>query len=80
VKDDALYAIALGWPGESLRLSADLPFDQNSQISLLGSDGEPLEWWRDGGVVTVAMPEAGADATTSQHAYTFKITTPGVWR
>jgi alpha-L-fucosidase len=78
VKDGSLYAIALGWPGESLRLSSDLPLDQNSRISLLGSDGEPLEWGRDGDVVTLAMPEAGAAATTSQHAYTFKITTPGV--
>src|SRR5690606_37254437 len=28
--------------------------------------------------VTVAMPEGGPDATASEHAYAFKITTPGV--
>ncbi|MFF2846197.1 alpha-L-fucosidase [Streptomyces sp. NPDC058001] len=79
VKDDALYATALKWPGEKLTLSSDLPVAHNSSITLLGSDGKRLPWQRaDDGSVTVTMPAAGASASKSEHAYTFKITTPGV--
>jgi alpha-L-fucosidase len=78
VKGGTVYATALAWPGEQLRLSGDLPLSRNSTISLLGSDGSPLDWRRENGVVTVDLPAAGAAATRSKHAYTFKISTPGV--
>jgi alpha-L-fucosidase len=74
VKDGALYATALEWPGERLTLSGDLPLDQSSTITLLGSDGGALAWRRQGDTVAVDMPAAAP----SEHAYTFKIATPGV--
>src|SRR5919108_16269 len=58
VKDGALYATALEWPGERLTLSGDLPLDQSSTITLLGSDGGALAWRRQGDTVAVDMPAA----------------------
>ncbi|WP_206070876.1 alpha-L-fucosidase [Knoellia koreensis] len=79
VKNGAFYATALDWPGATLTLGADVPVADNSTISLLGSDGKALAWKRDAnGRVVVTMPAAGADATTSKNAFTFKVTTPGV--
>jgi len=78
VKDGIVYVTALAWPGEELRLSGDLPLARSSAVTLLGSDGEPLDWQRENGAVTITMPEQGASATRSKHAYTFKIATPGV--
>ncbi|WP_162605877.1 alpha-L-fucosidase [Jiangella aurantiaca] len=77
VKDGDLYVTALQWPGEELTLSGDIPMARGSSVTLLGSDGERLPWRRDGEVVTVTMPGAGAAATSSRHAYTFQISTPG---
>lgn len=77
-KDGALYAIALAWPGEALRLDGGLPFDHSTTVRLLGSDAGALDWRRDAdGDVVITMP-GGPDSTTSRHAYAFKITTPGV--
>lgn len=73
----AVYATALAWPDEELTLSGDLPLAGSSRVTLLGSDGEPLNWTRENGRVIVTMPEEGAEATQSRHAYTFKIATPG---
>jgi alpha-L-fucosidase len=78
VKDGALYVTALEWPGEQLTLSGDLPTDSATAISLLGSDGGGLRWRREGDAVTITMPGQGAAATSSRHAYTLKIVTPGV--
>jgi alpha-L-fucosidase len=74
-KNDALYAIALDRPNGPVRLGPDAPVAHNSRITLLGSAGQPLSWSRDpSGWVLVQMPSN----TAEQHAYTFKITTPGV--
>ena len=73
-KGGTLYATALEWPGARLTLSGDLPVTANSTITLLGGGGKPLTWRRNGDVVEVTMPHA----TNSQHAYTFKIATPGL--
>ncbi|MFI6812417.1 alpha-L-fucosidase [Nonomuraea sp. NPDC050328] len=74
VKDGALYATALKWPGEQLTLGADVPVGPGTRITLLGSDGGALPWTRDGqGRVVVTTP-----AETGQWAYSFKIETPGV--
>ncbi len=76
VKDGALYATALEWPGDHLTLGGDLPFDQSTSVQLLGS-ATGLKWRRtDSGTIEVAMPRQ--PATASSHAYVFKITTPGV--
>ncbi|MFF0725927.1 alpha-L-fucosidase [Streptomyces sp. NPDC004134] len=78
MKDGALYATALAWPGERLTLSGDLPLERNSSVRLLGSAGGKLDFRRADGKVDITMPAGGAAATTSKHAYIFKITTPGV--
>lgn len=79
VKDGTLYATALTWPGEELTLGTDLPVDRRTEITLLGSNGAKLKWRKDAsGRVVVKTPMAGADATSSKHAYVFKISTPGV--
>jgi alpha-L-fucosidase len=79
VKDGALYAIALEWPGDQLTLSAGLPVTRGTRVELLGAEGGYLEWHRDDADnVVVDMPDAGSAATSSEHAYVFKISTPGV--
>lgn len=77
VRDGAVYATALAWPGAELTLGKDLPVDRDTRITLLGSDGRKLAWHKDSvGRVVVKTPAEGA--TTSKHAYVFKISTPGV--
>ncbi|MEU2431711.1 alpha-L-fucosidase [Streptomyces sp. NPDC007861] len=74
VKDGALYATALTWPGAELTLGSDTPVTAGSRITLLGSDAGPLRWHRDAqGRVVVRTPEE-----TGRHAYVFKVVTPGV--
>ncbi|MGH1565044.1 alpha-L-fucosidase [Mumia sp. DW29H23] len=77
VKDDAVYATALAWPGEQLRLDGTLPLRSTTDITLLGGDGKPLPWKRENGVLTVDLPRTGTASTSSRHAYTFKIPTRG---
>ncbi|TDD64837.1 hypothetical protein E1262_27020 [Jiangella aurantiaca] len=78
VSGGTLYAIALSWPGDTLTLGGDLPFGDETRVTLLGSDGT-LPWSRtDGGTVEVRMLAAGEDATSSEHAFVFKIENPGV--
>lgn len=74
VKDGALYATALRWPGEKLTLSGDLPLGAAGKVTLLGSDGQSLPWRRDGDRITVDLPTEPA----ASPAYVFKVETPGV--
>ncbi|MGH3384724.1 MAG: alpha-L-fucosidase [Nocardioidaceae bacterium] len=75
MKDGALYAIALDRPGDQLTLGGDLPFEDATKVELLGSRGS-LDWARaDDGRVVVDTSDVG---TVGDHAYVFKITTPGV--
>jgi alpha-L-fucosidase len=72
VKDDVLYAICLGWPGESVTiqsLKTRLYESEIASVKMLGVDKE-LEW---------AMAEEGLkieppDEKPCEHAYAFKIT------
>ena len=72
VKDDVLYAICLGWPGEQViiqSLKARLYESEIASVKMLGVDKE-LEW---------AMTEEGLkikppDEKPCEHAYAFKIT------
>ncbi|WP_328725028.1 alpha-L-fucosidase [Streptomyces sp. NBC_00259] len=74
VKDGALYATALTWPGAELTLGSDTPVTAGSRITLLGSKAGQLAWHRDAqGRVVVRTP-----AQAGKHAYVFKVTTPGV--
>ena len=77
VKEGSLYATALEWPGGNLTLGGDLPFDRSTKVQLLGSDGAALPWSRTAeGDINVSLPDESA--TASEHAYVFKISTPGV--
>ena len=78
-RDGSLYATALTWPGRELTLGGDLPFGENTEVTLLGADGDTLDWERnDAGEIVIEMPEEGADATTSTHAFVFEIATPKI--
>ena len=75
-KDDALYAIVLGWPGSeaaitSLGSSSSLG-GRISGVSMLGSD-EPVTWKQDESALTVSTPSQ----RPCDHAYTFKIALQG---
>lgn len=74
-RDNALYAIALGWPADGTlaltnlaKNSAHFPGDI-ATIELLGHDA-PLRWTRDTAQLTVILP----DAPPCAHAYVLKIT------
>jgi alpha-L-fucosidase len=72
-RDNALYAICLGWPGEAAlirSLGSDSPVKAGSieRIQMLGSD-EPLEWAQHEDGLRVKTPSQ----KPCSHAYTFKI-------
>jgi len=64
------------WPGAEMTINAPVPIADDSVIVLLGSDGAPLAWHRNGASIVVEMP-AGGDAeaaTTSRDAFVLRIT------
>jgi alpha-L-fucosidase len=73
-KDNALYAIALAWPGETIHIKSwgtgsSINADQIGHIQMLGSD-ESLEWSQDaeGLHINTRSQQPG------EHAFTFKLT------
>ena len=77
VKEDALYAICLGWPGDRLTIEtlASAPTALNAlyeseirSVSLLGLDGD-LDWRMTADGLVVNCPAR----PPCEHAYTFKI-------
>ena len=73
-KDDALYAICLGWPGEevvikSLGSGSAVSAGRISDVSMLGSQGALSFSQGEGGLQIKTPPEKPCD-----HAYAFKIT------
>lgn len=71
VKDDALYAICLGWPGEefSIRSVADKLYDSEIvSVKMLGTD-EPLSWNMTREVFRVKLPTK----KVCEHAHVLKI-------
>ncbi|WP_051729576.1 alpha-L-fucosidase [Amycolatopsis sp. La24] len=72
----ALYLTALSWPGSELVADFGFPTSERTRITLLGSDGRPLAWRRDGRRLVITTPGADpARATASQHAYVFRVDT-----
>ena len=70
-KADALYAITVGWPGETLVLkNVNVPAD--ASVSLLGMP-DKLEKSISGTTLTITTPNIAPDAAPCQHAYTFRI-------
>jgi alpha-L-fucosidase len=72
----ALYLIALSWPGRQLVVDAPVPVSAQTQIVLLGSNGAPLAWMSDAAGLTITMPAGGNQqaATRSQYAFAFRVT------
>jgi alpha-L-fucosidase len=73
-RDNTLYAICLGWPGEattikSLGSNSPLGTGRIEQIQMLGS-AEPLPWSQEEDGLHVKTPSQ----RPCEHAYTFKIT------
>jgi alpha-L-fucosidase len=64
-KEDALYAVCLGWPVSPVTISLD---EQVTGVSLLGSD-ETLSWSQDVGTLTIQPPTQ----QPCDHAYGFKL-------
>jgi alpha-L-fucosidase len=67
-KDDALYAICLGWPADEAVIHA-LAGVHVGGVTLLGHDGA-LNWQQDAAGLHIETPAA----RPCDHAYTFKIT------
>jgi alpha-L-fucosidase len=74
VKDDALYAIVLGWPEgpqitiQSLSTNLKLYLDEIGGVEMLGCV-EPLKWTRDESGLNVTMPSG----RPCEHAFVLKI-------
>ncbi len=66
---DTVYAIALEWPNETLRLRTIRPTD-DTVVSLLG-EAQPLEWSAEGDEVHVVVPQSLKDV--SRHAWVFRF-------
>ena len=75
-KDNALYAIVLGWPGSEAAItslgSGSSVGGRIRGVSMLGSD-EPVTWKQDENALTVSTP----GQRPCDHAYTFKIELQG---
>lgn len=72
-KDDALYAICLGWPGKQIKINtlhSNSPINGKKivKVSMLGSD-QQLSWSQDGTGLSIQTPTH----KSGDHAYTFKI-------
>lgn len=67
------HMITLGWPGNTLEVSAPVPVSADTHVRLLGHDGPPLPWTRRDGKLVVTLPSSGAAATRSRYAYTFSF-------
>lgn len=72
LKEDALYAICLGWPEKELLIKSVLPYlypDEIKSIELLGCDEKP-EWQVTDKGIVIKMP----DKRPCDYAYSLKIT------
>jgi alpha-L-fucosidase len=72
-RDNVLYAICPGWPGEALTIKSlgagsTVRADMITQVSMLGSP-QVLSWSQDENGLTVQLP----NEKPCQHAYTVKI-------
>jgi alpha-L-fucosidase len=69
---DAVYAIALDWPGDELVLHLSKPVSDTT-ITMLGYRGN-LEWKYEGGRLIIDASDIGINDLPCQWAYSFKIT------
>ncbi len=68
--DDAVYAIALQWPGEEL--SIPIQDGAVSDVRLLGHDGA-VEWSPEPTGVHIEIPSVGISDVPVRHAYVFRL-------
>ncbi len=70
VKDDAIYAICLGWPSNQATLTElkQLYPSEIASVEMLGSD-QPLDWQMTDEGLVISAP----DAKPCENAFTFKI-------
>ncbi len=66
-----VYAIRIGWPGETFATQS-VRAVKGSSISMLGVD-QPLDWRQDGDSLRVSIPAAIAEHKPCAQAYVFKI-------
>lgn len=72
-KDDTLYAITPGWPGESLILRDIRASKRETAVTMLGRD-EQLAWSQKGDDIVIRIPQLSPDELPCRHAWTFKLT------
>ncbi len=70
-KDDAVYAIALGWPGDMMILNISEP-SAETVVNLLGCQKQ-LHWKYKDGKMIIDTSEIGVNDLPCQWAYAFKI-------
>jgi alpha-L-fucosidase len=66
-----VYAISLGWPGDTFT-TRSLRALKGSQITMLGVD-QPLDWRQEGAALIVSLPPSLAQHKPCRQAYVFKI-------
>jgi alpha-L-fucosidase len=74
--DGDFYITALAWPGQTLTVNAPVPVIRAaSRITLLGSNGQPLPFHKDGSKLIITTPAGGNQraATSSQNGFVFRI-------
>ncbi len=71
-KPDALYAIAVGWPGKQLVLR-EVNVPAGATVTILGVPGA-LKTSSSGTTLTITLPDFGPDEAPCRYAFAFKIT------
>ncbi len=71
-KDNAVYAIALGWPGRELILGSPKP-SAGATVTMLGTK-EPLKWQHAEGKLRIEVPAISPDEVPPGQAYVFRLT------
>jgi alpha-L-fucosidase len=71
-KGDVLYAIALGWPGRSLKLSSPKA-QRQTEVRMLGYQ-RPLSWRTQAGSMSIDVPPLSVAESPCRHAWVFKLT------
>lgn len=70
-KNDTLYAITAGWPGQTLLLR-DLAIADEAVVELLGVGKVPA-WRSIGNNVEIELPRLGPDEAPCRHAFVIKL-------
>jgi len=72
---NTLYAIALKWPGISLKLSSSIPYTKLTKVDLVGSSLITIPYSIINGSIVLQLPATPPAGT--EHAFAFRITEIG---